>query len=328
MKKEVKEDLIKILAFALLALLIFLSYKILQPFFIILITAFVLAYLTRPLFVKLNKKLPKGLSTLISLILVLLIILIPISFVTVNIINEAKTHITPENIDSLTNLAIKNQEFLSENLGIDFSEFVQQTSLFIAGFITDSLSKIPSFLFLLFILSFSYFYFLYDWDNTVNWLKSVMPFKNKKEKFDEISETARNIVRGSLVLALIEAAIGFVGFYLLDINLAFVLSFLLFFLAFIPSIGPGLIWVPLAIYFALIGDYVSLGGILVLGIILSYGIDTIFRSKWIGEKAKMHPLIMLLGILGGISVFGVFGFIIGPLVLLYTIKYFEELLLD
>ena len=58
--------------------------------------------------------------------------------------------------------------------------------------------------------------------------------------------------------------------------------------------------------------------------ILSYFFDAILRFNIIGKKTKINPLIMLIGILGGIYVFGVFGFVIGPLILVYTLKIVQE----
>jgi predicted PurR-regulated permease PerM len=101
---------------------------------------------------------------------------------------------------------------------------------------------------------------------------------------------------------------------------------LVFFFAFIPAIGPAFVWVPTLVYYLAIGDYFTAGGLIVLGFILSFLIDAVLRAKVLGEKSKINPLLMIVGILGGISVFGVFGFIIGPLVLLYTLEILQAVL--
>jgi predicted PurR-regulated permease PerM len=118
-----------------------------------------------------------------------------------------------------------------------------------------------------------------------------------------------------------------IGFYILGIPMYLVLSFIIFFLTFIPG-GPALVWVPLAIYIIFQRNLFIVIGVLILGIILSYILDTAVRIKILGNKSQINPLIMLIGVLGGIYIFGLFGFIIGPLILSYSLKIIEELIED
>ena len=101
---------------------------------------------------------------------------------------------------------------------------------------------------------------------------------------------------------------------------------IIFFLAFIPGLGPTIVWAPMAIYYLIVKDYSTMIGVIITGLVLSSFIDTIFRSKILGKRTNLNPFIMLIGILGGIAVFGIFGFIVGPIILIYTIKLLEEAL--
>jgi predicted PurR-regulated permease PerM len=94
--------------------------------------------------------------------------------------------------------------------------------------------------------------------------------------------------------------------------------------AFIPGIGPAMIWVPTFIIQLISGEYFSAITILITGLVISIVIETLLFSKILGDKASIHPLMILIGILGGIPLFGIFGFIIGPLVLAYTVKILEQ----
>ena len=109
-------------------------------------------------------------------------------------------------------------------------------------------------------------------------------------------------------------------------HLKVLLLFLSFFLAFIPGLGSAIVWVPLAIYYLFFENWFTFIGVVVTGVILSVFVDTILRTKLLGKKSNINPYIMLIGILGGISLFGIFGFIIGPLILIYSLKIIREYL--
>ncbi|MEK6821543.1 MAG: AI-2E family transporter, partial [archaeon] len=64
-----------------------------------------------------------------------------------------------------------------------------------------------------------------------------------------------------------------------------------------------------------IQSYFVAAGIFFIGLILTVGIETVLYANWIGDRAKIHPLVMIVGVIGGISLFGIFGFIFGPLIL-------------
>ena len=80
----------------------------------------------------------------------------------------------------------------------------------------------------------------------------------------------------------------------------------------------------MTLYYFSIGQYATAGGVLILGLILWIGIEFYFYTKFVGGRSHIHPFILLIGVLGGIGVFGIFGFIIGPLVLVNSIKIIEE----
>jgi predicted PurR-regulated permease PerM len=98
---------------------------------------------------------------------------------------------------------------------------------------------------------------------------------------------------------------------------------LIFIVAFAPGIGPDLIWIPLALYYFAISQYITMWGVIAIGLILMIGIEFFFYNRFVGSKSRIHPFIMMIGVLGGIYVFGIFGFIIGPLVLVNSIKIIE-----
>jgi predicted PurR-regulated permease PerM len=132
--------------------------------------------------------------------------------------------------------------------------------------------------------------------------------------------------RAYFIIALLEFVWATTILFFLGVPFSFLLAGLIALFVFIPGLGPAIVWVPLVIYYGLTGQYFVAIAILVMGAVVSFGMDGLLRAKIVGAKANIHPLIMLTGVIGGIAVFGIMGFIIGPLVLSYTIKLSEELL--
>jgi len=318
----------KYFLWAIVVILLFLSYKIIRPYFIALISAFVLAYLMRPVCVGLERGFGRKISALICVFIVILIILVPIGLVLGGTVQQVNRYFSGGDFDNLME-KISSYPFLGklgEDLGLisgaggDIS-FSPALSL-----LTSAISYVPGFVISLFIMVFGMYFILAGWDKLSADLKRYIPFKNKDEVTKDIAEITNTIVYGTFFMALIEFVIAAFGFYILGLNFYLLLAVLVFFFAFIPAIGPAIVWIPASIYFFVIGDYYTGGGLIVLGLILSVVVDTVLRAKMLGDKSKINPLVMIIGILGGLSVFGIFGFVIGPLILLYTIEILQEVM--
>lgn len=319
-----KEDLNKYLFWAIMMVLVLLSFLIIKPFLIPLISAFILAYLTKPVYDYLSKKIPKSLSAGICILIVVLIIILPLSAIIGGVIQQANSSLNQKAIQTLFT-AISSHP-LSQKLGINLNELTDRGVNFIISLFTKAISQIPSMLVTLVIVFLGMYFILIDWETLTKKLKNYLPFKNKEKISKEISTITNHIVYGTILLALIQFAFAIAAFYLLGISFFLLLAIIIFFLAFIPNIGPGLVWVPLAFYYILTKNYSHAVGIIIIGLILTIFFDIILRAKILGKKISINPLVMLIGLLGGIAVFGIFGFIIGPLILLYTLKLIEELI--
>ncbi|MCA9485453.1 MAG: AI-2E family transporter [Nanoarchaeota archaeon] len=310
----------------LVVILLLLSYLILKNYLITLVSAFILSYLVRPLHLKFSKKMGKNYGALLAIVVVFLVLLLPISLVLGGVIQQVTRFAASDGFSGVMEGFSSNsfvQNLVAEG---QLSEVGNRISSFILSMFTTALGYIPSVLISLIIILFGMYYILTGWDDLSLNLQKYLPFKNRGEVAKEISEITKNIVYGTFFMALIEFLVAALGFYLLGVKFFFLLAVLVFFFAFIPAIGPAFVWVPTLIYYISLGNYYIAVGVAALGIVLSLIIDTILRAKVLGEKSKINPLLMIVGILGGISVFGVFGFIIGPLVLLYTVEIFQAVL--
>jgi len=129
-----------------------------------------------------------------------------------------------------------------------------------------------------------------------------------------------------LLIALIQGALGALGFFLFGISSPLFWGLLMGILSLLPMVGTGLIWVPAALILLLNGifqDSYSLIfkgiGLFLYGLLIVSSLDNILRPKLISEKVKIHSAVILLGILGGVYLFGPLGVIVGPLIFSMTL---------
>jgi len=117
------------------------------------------------------------------------------------------------------------------------------------------------------------------------------------------------------VIAILQAFVGGLGFVLFGLPYPLVAGIVMGILSFIPIIGPYAVYVPIAVISIFNGDYVMGAGLLAYGLVLMGALDYVVRPQMMGEKIRLHPLIVLIGILGGLELMGAIGVLIGPIIL-------------
>jgi len=312
------------LLLGIILVLIFLTYNMLAPYLIVLVSSFVFAYIAKPLFDIFTKKLNKSFSAVLCIILILCVFIIPIALVTTQIAVQAHDSVVNGDFDKIIDkiMPLPYLDQIKLNIDSGFNTIVS----FVFSIVSGVASKLPSLLLSLILFLSSVFYILYDWDRLMFNVKKFIPFQNKEKTIRDISHATHGIIYGYILIAFIDFVIAAIGLYLIGIKFSLVLAFLIAFMVFIPGLGPMLVFIPLVIYFGLISDWASLISTIILWGILALFVETYLTAKILSGKTRIHPIIMLLGILGGTSVFGLFGFIIGPMILVYTIKIVESLL--
>lgn len=323
-KKDLTHPLRPYFIFALVITLIVISYLVIEPFIVSIISAFVLSYLIRPLFLRLNRKLSKQQSAIISVLAVALIILTPAAILIGGTTNQLYQFISDQKVQDLIEFSKQNSLLSS----LEIQPIIEKGGSLIFSILQSGFSYVPNLLIRILVIMFGIYYMLIEWETLSKKLKQYLPFKEKEKVSKEISKLSNTIIYGTLLVAAIEFLAATIGFYISGVSAFFLLGSITFFLAFLPGIGPTVVWAPTALYYILTQQYYTGIGVIITGLILSFGIDTVVRAKILGDRSKINPFIMLVGILGGISLFGVFGFIVGPIVLIYTLKIIEELAKD
>lgn len=186
-----------------------------------------------------------------------------------------------------------------------------------AGEATAFARETPQTLFLVFVYLYCLYYFFKDGRRILSSLISLIPLERRirEEVIEKLTSVTRGVLKGSLLVGIIEGLLIGVTMSLLGIPGAVLWGVLLVFLALIPGIGPVLVYLPASIAL-FISDRILGGIVLLLVGIGPVGIvDTFLRPYLIGEDLQIHKVLILFGVIGGILVFGIFGFIIGPIVM-------------
>ena len=168
----------------------------------------------------------------------------------------------------------------------------------------------------LFITLYLSFFLLRDGESMARAIRSAVPLapEHQKELIGKFTTVIRATVKGNLVVAVIQGALGGLAFWVLGVSGALLWAVLMAFLSLLPAIGAGLVWLPVALYFFANGDTwqgiaLCAWGVLVIGLI-----DNLLRPVLVGKDTLMPDYVVMITTLGGMVVFGINGFVIGPVI--------------
>lgn len=336
-------DFIKIrntIFIALLTGITIIFFWMIKEFAYPIFWAAILACIFYPVYKYLNNKINvPNLSTAITLMLVILIIVLPFSLITTLVLRESIdlyvefTSNSHEFRQNLTTAAewIKNNPYTAP-LNINDAVIVEKLSEIgktVTAFLFTSAKKITQntiiFGIMLFITFYSLFFFIRDGEKLLKKLMHLSPLGNENEKllYKKFTSTARATIKGSLIIGLIQGTLGGIMFAMVGIKGAVIWGILMVLLASIPALGTYFIWLPAAIVMIIIGRVYEGVAMILFGSLVIGTIDNFIRPILVGRDSQMHPLIVLLSTLGGIVVFGITGFIIGPIIASLMLAFWE-----
>ena len=207
---------------------------------------------------------------------------------------------------------LPDQAKIVENLGA-----VAQSA---GGFLVAGASRIgagtAAFLLNLFVMMYAMFFFLRDGRVILEKIFYYMPLEHDDEQLvlQRFTSVTRATIKGTLVIGIIQGALAGAGFWLAGIDGAAFWGTIMVVLSIVPGIGAALIWVPAVIYLFLTGQTLA-GTLLGAWCAAVVGtVDNVLRPTLVGKDAKMPDLLILVGTLGGLFLFGPIGFIVGPIV--------------
>ncbi len=322
-----------ILAMLLLVTVAFIP--VVQMFFVPVLVASCFTALFYPVyfwFLKLFRK-NKAVASFTTSLLLFLLLVIPLYIVihlfTLQVVEMYKTagpfltmlteKISKNNITGFLNNSLPFLSNVDFNT-IDWNKLLNESVKTIASSGSAILNKtsagILGLVVNIFILFFTMFYLFMDGKAIVTRIKFLSPIRNDYEDliFNRFLLISRATVAGTLLIGLVQGILGAVALLVFGIKSWLLWGFIMIVLSIIPVVGPWIVLLPAGIIQLLLGNIWQGIGIMVFSVVVVSNVDNLLRPRLVGQGAKLHDLIVFFSSLGGIAVFGVMGFIVGPVI--------------
>lgn len=195
------------------------------------------------------------------------------------------------------------------------------------------MSSISSFTINIFVLVFVLYFMLIGGKKMELYINDILPFNddNTKNVVHEINLIVRSNAIGIPLLAVIQGGAAMIGYWIFGAPNVLLSGFLTGIASIVPMIGTALVWIPVSVYMALIGNWFHAIGMFIFGAIVISQLDNFIRFIIQKKMADIHPLITIFGVVIGLSLFGFMGVIFGPLLLslfFLFVKMFKKGYLD
>ncbi len=321
----------RVTSIVILSVLIVLTFFLLRPLLLAIIFGIILAFVFSPIYDWLNKRInSKNISGILICIFILFLIILPIWFFTPIMIDQSlKVYYSVQDADFVTPLksifpSIFASEQFSNDVGQIIYSFVSKLTYSIVNYFSGLILNFPILLLQLSIAFFIMFFVLRDKDKFVSYVKSLLPFSRDVEKkiFEQTKGITISILYGQLVIGVIQGLITGLGFLIFGVPNTLFLTLLACLAGMLPMVGTTIIWIPVVIYLFIGGNVLSGLGVAVFGSIAMF-IDNILKPIFVAHRTSLPSSMVLIGMIGGYFLFGILGFILGPLILAYLLIILE-----
>jgi predicted PurR-regulated permease PerM len=323
-------------AFLFLIVAVSLAFAwILWPLFGAILWGTVIAIVFSPLYRRVlgSMRQRRTLAALATVTIILVLVILPLTLITALLVQEGAS--VYERIQSgelnfgryfqqvfealpawVTNLldrfGLTNLRLVQERV----SAGLTRSSQFLAAQALNIGQNTLDFIVSLFVMLYLLFFLLRDGDDLLKRIKAAIPLHPEQQRtlFSRFTGVIRATVKGNLVVAVVQGALGGLIFWLLDIHAPALWAALMAVLSLLPAIGAAVVWLPVALYFLITGAtwqgvVLTAYGVLVIGLV-----DNVLRPILVGKDTRMPDYLVLISTLGGLAVFGVNGFVIGPVI--------------
>ena len=244
--------------------------------------------------------------------------LIPILGIVLMLIDLFSTF-DPESLNVLTTQAQEMIQQVEDRFGIELwsEENLQKLTSVSTSLVKGLLQGMSSFFLNAFVILFLLYFMLRGYDQFEAAVEELLPFtgKNKRTVSSETISIVKSNAIGIPVLALVQGVFAYIGYLIFGVENALLFAVLTTFTTIIPVLGTMIVWVPMAIIMGINGDWLNAILLGAYGFIVIGGVDNVARLLLQKQMANIHPLITIFGVFIGLSLFGFWGVIFGPLIL-------------
>lgn len=306
---------------------------VLAPFWGTLLWAVIIALLFTPLHRWLLPRVGqrRNVAALLTLLAVLLIAVLPFVFLTLSLIGESAAlyerlqaqPLTPgawfrsvfESLpqwaaDVLVRFDLADFEALQRRL----STLLSQGSQLIASQALRVGQNTFDLVVRLFIMLYVAFFLIRDGDTVASTLRDAVPLtpQHQRELIDKFTTVIRATVKGNVLVASLQGALGGLAFWFLDVSGVLLWTVLMAFMSLLPAVGAAIVWLPVALYFLSTGAVWQGLALIAWGVMVIGLVDNLLRPVLVGKDTRLPDYVVLITTLGGLTVFGLNGFVLGP----------------
>lgn len=308
--------------FGFMTVIGYLVWQMVAPFVSALALSAIIVTICYPIYVRVLRKIPKrneSVAALVTTLLVLLIVIIPLFLITSALVNEGVSVykvVNAEQVgfeDGLKSFELVIQKYLP-GFDLNVTEYLKQAASWLASNLGAIFAGTASTIFLFFISIIGSFYLFRDGKSFIKVLVKISPLPDSQDEIimKRMALAVRSVALGTVLIALIQGTLTGIGLGMFGFERAILWGIIAAFGALIPSVGTTIVFVPAVLYLIFNGMYLQAVGVAIWGVLAVGLIDNLLGPYLMSRGNKMHPFIILLAVLGGISVFGPIGFIVGP----------------
>jgi predicted PurR-regulated permease PerM len=317
--------------FILLAISTVLVFFVFQPYLTGLIVAGTFAVIFQPVYNFLLRvvRIP-SLAALGTLVTVIMLVLIPLIIFGKQVTEETYTLYQSISSNSISYPEVLNRIEEKVNIfipefSVDLGSYVSQAvSLFFGNFGSFFAGTLNVFVNLIIGL-FSFFYFLKDGKQFKNTLMKLSPLPTEYDEIilKRLDLTVNSVIKGTVTIALIQGFVAGIGLTFFGVPNPALWASLAAVCALVPGVGTSLVMIPAIIFLFLTGQDGNAFGLLLWALFAVGLIDNFLSPKVISRGIRIHPLFILISVLGGVTFFGPFGFLLGPLTVAVFFSLFD-----
>ncbi len=322
-----RERLFHYVLIAVLLLLLYLAFLVLRPYAPFLILGLILAYLLHPVYRRLRdwSKRPR-LASALMLLAILVVLILPSGLFVSKLVLES---VSAYNSFRAVNISSGPLAHLGINLNQAMDQGAAKVKDYFVNAAPNLLGGLADFGLGLFLMFFLLFYAFRDGESWLRLAEGSVPLdpEHKRRLFARVGSLTDAVIYGHFLTALVQGALGGILFLVFGIPNAVFWGVIMVILAFLPFLGTPIVFAPAGVIELLEGHYVAGIGVLVLGFVVVMNVDNVLRPYLISSRDRLSPVLVVLGVFGGLKLFGFIGILLGPLILALlqtVIEFFQE----
>jgi predicted PurR-regulated permease PerM len=310
------------------------ALAIARPFLSYIVLAGILTYTLFPVYqFLLDRTHRPELSSALSIVIALLLMILPAVYLVTQLVNQVSGAYTNFQSEGIYRISDYLSGLTGNRLGVDFQEMMDSISTevrrSIVGLAPNLLGSVTEVLLGMFIMFFVMFYGFREGKGFLSHIKKILPLDPQLNDslFHELRTVTQAVLYGQVMTAIIQGALGGIGLLIFGVSNWLFWGSIMIITALLPVLGTPIIWVPAAVGLILNGDTSRGVGLLIFGATLVMNIDNFIRPRLVSGRTTVHPVLILVGVLGGLKIFGFIGMLVGPLVLallVALIKFYEQ----